>query len=112
MKSAVGSLTGIIAVIVFILGSLGSANAQRPNERQVRDLVRSLSSQVDNLQYTVEDEMRRSSASQQDIDDLSASLTDLQGKLSTFEDNVGQKRENRDDANDIVTSAQNVDAFF
>jgi hypothetical protein len=111
MNSLVKRFSAVLAAAVLVTGLFGSANAQR-NERQVRDMIRSLSSQVDNFQYSLEDEMRRSSANSQDVDDISRSLSNLQDKVSAFEDNFNQRRENRDDVNGIVTAAQDVDGFF
>src|SRR3982750_1812560 len=112
MKRAVDRFSALLAVIVLAAGLFGSANAQQKNERQVRDLIRSLNSQVDNFQFTVEDDMQRNSAGQQEIADLSASLANLQLRLTAFEDNLTERRENRDDVNEIITSAQDVDGFF
>ena len=111
MKSLVKRFSAVLAAAVLVTGLIGSANAQR-NERQVRDMIRNLSSQIDNFQYSLEDEMRRSSADSQDVDDVSRSLSNLQDKLSAFEDNFNQRRENRDDVNEIVTAAQETEGFF
>src|SRR5437764_11747092 len=108
MKKAVNRLAVIFAAMVVAIGLFGTVSAQK-SEKQVRDLVRSLSSQVDNFQYTVEDDMRRNSANEQDIDALSVSLSNLQIKISEFEDNVSQRRENRDDVNAMITAAQNIE---
>jgi len=112
MKNVGFRFSAVLTALILSIGLFGSANAQQRNERQVRDLVRSLSSQVDSFQYSVEDDMRRSSANQQDIDQLSVSLTKLQGKISTFDENLGQRRENRQDINEIVTAANDVEGFF
>jgi hypothetical protein len=112
MKRTFNQVAALFAALVIAAGLFGSASAQQRSQRQVRDLIRSLSSQVDDFQYTVEDDMQRSSASRQDIDDLSRSLSNLQTKLSDFEDNFNQRRENRDDVNQIITAAQDVEGFF
>jgi hypothetical protein len=96
---------------VIVTGLVGSAAAQR-NERQVRDMIRNLSSQVDSFQYSLDDEMRRNSANTQDIDDVTRSLSNLQDKITSFENNFDQRRENRDDINQIVTAAQDIEGYF
>lgn len=88
------------------------AAAQQPSQRQVRDLIRTLSSQIDDFQYSIENDMRRSSTDPQDVDDVSRSLANLQDKVSAFEDNFNQRRENRDDVSEIVTAAQDVESYF
>ena len=112
MKRAVDRFSAFFAAMVIFVGLFGSVNAQQKNERQVRDLIRSLNSQVDNFQFTVEDDMHRNSADQQEIAELSASLANLQLRLTAFEDNLTERRENRDDVNEIVNAAQDVDGFF
>ena len=112
MKKAVSRFTAVIAAIVVAAGLVGSVSAQQRNEKQVRDLVRSLNSQVDNFQFTVEDDMQRNSAGQQDIDDMSMSVSTLQAQLSNFEDNLTQRRENRDDINSIIAAAQDIEGIF
>ena len=112
MKRAVDRFSVFFAAMVIFVGLFGSVNAQQKNERQVRDLIRSLNSQVDNFQFTVEDDMHRNSADQQEIAELSASLANLQLRLTAFEDNLTERRENRDDVNEIVNAAQDVDGFF
>jgi hypothetical protein len=56
--------------------------------------------------------MRRNSADSRDIDDVSELLTHLQNQISTFEDNFNQRRENRDDASDVVAAAQEIDTLL
>jgi hypothetical protein len=99
--------SAIIAAFVIALGLFGSATAQR-NDRQVRDMVRSLNSQLDNFHYTLENELRSDSGNR-DLEDASNGLQDLQDKVNAFDDNLNQRRENRDDVNAIVDAARNVD---
>lgn len=112
MKSISFRISAFIAVITIVAGLFGSAAAQQRNERQVRDIIRSLTSQVDNFQYTIEDDMQRSSANSRDIGDVSQSLDNLQDKLKAFEDNLNARRENRDDVNEVVTAAQDIESYF
>lgn len=105
-------LPAFIAVILTIAGAAGFGDAQQRNDRQVRDLVRSLNSRIDDFQYTLDYQLRSSSANRQDTDDVKSSIGNLQSKVRAFEDNFNQKRENRDDINDIVMAAKDVDAFL
>jgi hypothetical protein len=111
MNSIISKFWASFAAIVLVAGLTGAASAQQ-NQRQVRDTVRSLSSQIDSFQYSLEDEMDRNSANRQDLDDVTRSLNNLQDKVSAFEDNLNQRRENRDDINQIVTAAQDVEGLF
>ena len=111
MRSLIQRFSAILAAAVIVTGLVGSAAAQR-NVRQIRDMIRNLSSQVDSFQYSLDDEMRRNSANTQDIDDVTRSLSSLQDKVTAFEDNLDNRRENRDDINQIVTAAQGVEGYF
>jgi hypothetical protein len=111
MRSLIQRFSAVLAVAVIVTGLVGSAAAQR-NERQVRDMIRNLSSQVDSFQYSLDDEMRRNSANNQDIDDVTRSLSNLQDKITAFEDNLDNRRENRDDINQIVSAAQDIEGYF
>jgi hypothetical protein len=109
MKSIVSKAAAITAVFILVTGFSGLVSAQR-NERQIRDLIRSLNSQVDNFQYTIDNEFR--GVSRQDAEDASRSVNNLQEKLSDFEENFNEQRENREDVNAIITAAQDVEGLF
>jgi hypothetical protein len=112
MNSTVKRFSAIFATLVLVAGLFGVASAQKLSQKEVRDLARSLSSQVDNFQYTLEDDMRRSSADSQDVNYVSQGLDDLQSKVAALQDNIDNHRDNRDDMNEVVTASQNVDGFF
>jgi len=112
MKSLAYRFSAVFAGLILVAGIAGPAMAQQRNERQVRDIVRNLSSQIDSFEYTLEDDMRRSSASSQDIDDVMQSLDDLQQSVTAFDDNFNARRENREDVNSIVTAALDVEGYF
>lgn len=100
------------AVALVLVGSATPADAQQRNERQIRDIVRSLNSRVDDFQYSLDGELRGGSVSRQDADDLRRSVRNLQDKVNAFDDNLAQRRENRDDVASIVAAARDVDVFF
>ncbi|MEO8650464.1 MAG: hypothetical protein ABI539_14975, partial [Acidobacteriota bacterium] len=73
--------------VLFILCSSGQADAQRRNERDVRDALRSLNSKIDDFQFGLNYQLRSSSADRQDVDDVATSLRGLQEKIDAFEKN-------------------------
>jgi hypothetical protein len=98
------------AALFAVLFGAVSAEAQTPNQRQVRDLVRSLTAQVDDFQYALEYEMRNNSAgSRTNAADLNSSMRRLQDAVTAFDDNFRARRENRNDVNDIVAAATDVE---
>ena len=99
-----------IGLMVFSLA--GQADAQRRNEREVRDIVRSLNSKIDDFQYNLEYQLKSSSADPQQVGNISDDLRDLQDKINKFDTNLTAKRENRDDVSDILDSALTIDQFL
>ncbi|HVF31012.1 MAG TPA: hypothetical protein VNA22_08580 [Pyrinomonadaceae bacterium] len=112
MKRFGNFLVGSAMMVMVLLGTAGLAEAQRRNERQVRDLVRTLNAQIDDFQYGLEHQMRSSSAPGRDIDDVQDSIRNLQTKVDDFNENLTAQRENRDDVRGIITAAKDVDAFL
>jgi len=99
------------AIGLLIFGIANSADAQKRNEREVRDTVRSLNAQVDDFQYGLEYELKNNSSGTVNTD-ANRSLRNLQEKISAFDENFTAKRENRDDVNDIITAAKEVDGVL
>ena len=97
--------------IVF-LGFVGQADAQRRNERETRDIVRSLNSKIDDFKYNLDYQLKSESMDPQSVADVSADLRELNDKIEAFETNLNEKRENRDDVSDIVGAANTIDEFL
>ncbi len=100
---------GLFAVVV---GVSVQANAQKRNEREVRDIVRSLNSKIDDFRYTLSYQLKSSSADRQQVSEVTNDLRSLQDKVNAFQTNFEQRRENRDDVSEIVDAARNVDGFM
>ena len=110
MKRFSNALLSLAAIFAIGLGVAASADAQTRNQREVRDLVRSLTAQVDDFQYGLEYELRNNSAgSRSNADELNNGLRQLQDAVSSFDDNFQSKRENRNDVNDIIAAASVVE---
>lgn len=102
-----------LAIGLMVLGMTGGAEAQnRRNEREVRDIVRSLNSKVDDFQYSLKYRMQSNSANRQDAGQVTRDLKNLQDKIHVFEDNLDRRRENAQDVNDIVEAAKYIDEFL
>ena len=108
-----GNLFAAVAVFASILfATAGVADAQRRNERQIRDLVRSLNAQIDDFQYGLDQQMRSSSARTADVETVHDNIRNLQTKVDDFEENMSSRRENRDDVRAIIDAAKEVDTFL
>ena len=111
MKSPIKQLAAVAAVLFLIFGTAGLADAQRRNERQIRDLVRSLNAQIDDFQYGLDNQLRSTSQSQ-DIEGVQDSIRNLQTKVDDLEENLNNRKDNRDDIHAIIQAAKDVDAFL
>jgi hypothetical protein len=110
MKPFSNALLSFAAIFAVSLGLAFSADAQTRNQREVRDLVRSLTAQVDDFQYGLEYELKNNSAgSRSNTNELNNGLRQLQDAVNAFDDNFQAKRENRNDVNDIVAAASVVE---
>ena len=100
------------AIGMMVFGLAGQADAQRRNERETRDIIRSLNSKIDDFQYGLEYQLKSSSADPRDTGNISADLRDLQEKVTAFDENMMAKRENRDDVSNILNSARTINQFL
>jgi hypothetical protein len=110
MKRFSNAILSFAAIFAVSLGFAFSADAQTRNQREVRDLIRSLSAQVDDFQYGLEYELKNNSAgSRSNASELNNGLRQLQDAVTAFEDNFQSRRENRNDVNDIIAAASVVE---
>ncbi|MGH8500080.1 MAG: hypothetical protein ACRERV_14930, partial [Methylococcales bacterium] len=112
MRRFQNGVTLIAFIGLLVLGFAGRADAQRPNTREVRDLVRSLNSKIEDFRYKLTYQLQSSSADRQETARVTAELRDLQEKVRAFEENLNQRRENRNDVNDILAAAVNIDGYM
>ncbi len=110
MKRFSNAFLSFAAIFAVSLGLAFSADGQTRNQREVRDLLRSLSAQVDDFQYGLEYELKNNSAgSRSSANELNNGLRQLQDAVTAFDENFQAKRENRNDINDIVAAASVVE---
>lgn len=108
-----GNVYAAVALITFfVLGSAGFADAQRRDDRQIRDLVRTLNAQIDDFQYGLDYQLRSTSGRTPDVERVHDSIRNLQSKVDDFEDNLNNRRENREDVREIIMAAKDVDVFM
>src|SRR4030095_16866662 len=108
-----GNLISVAAILSFVvLGMAGQADAQRRNERQIRDLVRTLNAQIDDFQYGFDYQLRSTSSRTADVEGVQDSIRNLQTKVDDFEERLNDRRDNRDDVYEIVSAAMDIDLFI
>src|SRR6266446_1513934 len=73
------SLSFVVTAIVFT--SVGFANVQKRNEKEVRDIVRSLTAKVSEFEYNLNYQMTSSSADRNDIATVADDLRVLKSSV-------------------------------
>jgi hypothetical protein len=112
MKPPIKQFAAVVAVLFLILGTASLTNAQRRDERQIRDLVRSLNAQIDDFQYSLDYQLKSTSSPSRMIDDVHQSIRNLQTKVDDLEANLNNRKDNRDDVHGIIQAAKDVDALL
>lgn len=84
-----------------------AANAQmNRNEREIRDVLRSLNSKLDDFQSNLSNEIRRTSSNREDRQDLEDQMRMLEFKVQDFQVNFDRKRETEQDVSAIFDEAR------
>ena len=112
MKRFGMSFAVVAMFAAFVLGTAGVADAQRRNDREVRDVLRSLTSKIDELDYNLNYQLKSNSANRDNVAEVSDDIRDLKSSVRDFQKNFDQKRENRDDVNRVIDAARRIDEFL
>lgn len=99
-------------VIAIIIGMAGLADAQRRNDREIHDAIRSLNSKIEDFETNLRYQMQSSSDNNTRVADITDDIRALRDSVRQFQDNYDRRRENRDDVNQIVDAARRVDGFL
>lgn len=101
-----------VGLIVFGYAAQ-TANAQGVrNERAVRDILRSLNSKVDDFKYSLDNELDGNSVSRDEENEITDDLQKFEDSLKQFSDKFDRRRENADDASDVLSAARTVNDFL
>jgi hypothetical protein len=108
------ALSIYFAVGLMFLGIIGqdAAAQTRRSEREVRDIVRSLKSRIDDFQYNLTFRLRTNSADRDELTEIETDLRDLTSRINEFERNLDSRRENADDVSRILGAAQTVNEYL
>jgi len=100
-----------VVLLSMVLGLAGIAAAQKRDDRDIRDAVRSLNSKIEDFETNLRYQMQSNSANGGQISDISDDIRSLRNSVRQFQDMYDRKRENRDDVSAIVAAARRVDEF-
>ncbi len=85
-----------------------SVDAQRRNNREVSDMLRTLNSRLDDFSYGFQGRLRSNSADPAEQDEADANIRALERAINDFQVNFDNRRDSRDDIDKIVNAAQPV----
>jgi hypothetical protein len=108
MKKLTNSIVYIALFSAVLLTFASTATAQKRNERDIRDSLRSLNSKLDDFEYNLRNQMQGSSASRDDLADMEDDIRALRDTIYDFQENYNRQRENRDDVNKIAQAARPI----
>ncbi|MDQ3179784.1 MAG: hypothetical protein M3Q33_04615 [Acidobacteriota bacterium] len=100
----------VIGLMIFGLGAQADGQNQR-SEREVRDILRSLNSKVDDFRYELDNEFRRAAVNRNEQNEIRNNLRDLENNISQFEGKLQRRRESADDVSRILDAAKNINDF-
>ncbi|HVF47130.1 MAG TPA: hypothetical protein VNA17_06160 [Pyrinomonadaceae bacterium] len=111
MKRIRYTFTVSLVVMSMVLGLASLNHAQRRNDRDIRDAVRSLNSTIDDFEYNLRYQLESGSADNGRVASVAQDIRELRDSVRRFQDNFDRRRDNRDDVNDIAAAARRVDQF-
>ncbi len=112
MKNLKSTLSLSVVVVLMLVGLSEVASAQKRNDRDIRDAVRSLNSKVEDFETNLRYQMQSTSANNGQISEVSDDIRELRSSVQQFQDYYDRRRENRDDVSAIVAAARRVDDFL
>ncbi len=103
-----------LSLVIFSLfaGMAGLAAAQRRDDREIRDAVRSLNSKIEDFETNLRYQMQSSSASNTRVSEVSTDIRELKSTVRQFQDFYERRRENANDVRAIVDAAKRIDEFL
>ena len=106
-------LSAYFAVGLLVFGIAGQASAQtKRSEREMRDIIRSLRSKIDDFQFNLNYQLLSNSADGDEIVEVERNLRVLNDRIDNFESNLDRRRENADDVSRILSAAGSVDNYL
>ena len=101
-----------LTIGLMIFGLTANLNAQNNrNQQDVRVILRSLNSEMDDFRYSFDAELSRASVNRNDKNLIAKDVKNLEDAISKFDGKFQRGRESAGDVSDILTQAKNVNNF-
>jgi hypothetical protein len=98
-------ISGFALIISFFAAFNVTADAQRRNDREVRDMLRILNSRFQDFSYAYQNRMQSNSADPDEMDRADAGVREFEQAVRAFEVNFDNRRDGRTDIDGIVSAA-------
>jgi hypothetical protein len=112
MDKKIKNFAAAVSVVLAFFLAAGTADAQRRNDRDIRDAVRSLSSKLDDLENDLRYRMQSTSDPNSQVSAVMDDIRELQDATHEFDQNLYSHRDNGQDMSSIVNAAKPVEAFL
>lgn len=112
MKRFSHSFTAIAMLTALVLGTTAFAAAQKRNQKEVSDAIRTLSSKLDDFESHLRYQMQSSSASSTKVSDITDLIRTMRDNVGQFQDNFDHKKENASDVTAIIDSTRPISDFL
>jgi hypothetical protein len=98
-------ISGFALIISFFAAFNVTVDAQRRNDREVRDMLRILNSRFQDFSYAYQNRMQSNSADPDEMDRADAGVREFEQAVRAFEVNFDNRRDGRTDIDGIVSAA-------
>lgn len=95
----------------MMFGFAANLHAQNRNQQDVRVILRSLNSEIDDFRYSFDAEMNRNSVNRSDKNAINKNVNKLEDAISEFDGKFQRGRETTRDVGDILTEAKVINEF-
>ncbi len=112
MKNLDKTFLFLLVAVSFIFGLTAFATAQKRDDRDIRDAVRSLNSKIDDFETNLRFQMQSTSANDGQVAEISGEIRLLKNSVQQFQNSYDRKRENRDDVGSIIAAARRIEQFM
>ncbi len=100
-----------LAVGLIMFGFAANLHAQNRNQQDVRVILRSLNSEIDDFRYSFDAEMSRNSVNRNDKNAINKNVNKLESSISEFDGKFQRGRETSRDVTNILTDAKFINDY-
>jgi hypothetical protein len=112
MRRIRNAISVVAVAMLAIFAFADQSQAQSLSIKQKKDIVRDLSTRIDDFQNRLSYQLESSSSDRRSSDEVMTDLRNLQRLVSGLDSDIDRRRDSRDTIEDIVASAKHVNGFL